>query len=281
MSIYYPKCEPLPDQPGWVASDQYRSSFSIIWTCLFIVSICTWAVLHPPVPAETAEDSLWEVMQRRIYLTVRTSWWWLVALIAPECVAGGYAGDFLAARHGRAMMKEVAEEDGVPWSLTHAFFADMGGFAITFKDAADTPAPTGSDPVFIEGVIPEKPVEGPEPLSSKDTIPAPMKEKRNEKAQLGSAPGDAAVMAVSIPPPSPGHGLLEGAQADQRTENLRREIQLLQEKKLSASSCRPATHARGQNTMEGPRQQQHSGARRLEGRDSRTHQRPHPAIVLR
>ncbi|KAK0644077.1 hypothetical protein B0T16DRAFT_417102 [Cercophora newfieldiana] len=40
--------------------------------------------------------------------------------------------------HGRNDMKELADKDNVEWSLAHAFLANMGGFAIDFRN---TPSP--------------------------------------------------------------------------------------------------------------------------------------------
>ncbi|KAK0715468.1 hypothetical protein B0H67DRAFT_471494, partial [Lasiosphaeris hirsuta] len=113
-----------------VASTRIRTTFDIAWTCLSVVLLCTWAVLHLNVPAETVKVNI----RRKIYLFGRSVWWWLVALFAPELIASGCTVKFLAARHVNIMMQGWAAEDGVTWALPHAFFATMGGFAIEFEE---------------------------------------------------------------------------------------------------------------------------------------------------
>lgn len=67
----------------------------------------------------------------------------LVTLIAPEILIGQALSQFVAARHGRATMQELACEDGVEWTLEHSHFADMGGFVIRFLDDSRARDSTG------------------------------------------------------------------------------------------------------------------------------------------
>lgn len=54
----------------------------------------------------------------------------LITVLAPEVLLGKYAGDLISARSDARDMKIFAEEDDVPWTIVHSFFANMGGFAI-------------------------------------------------------------------------------------------------------------------------------------------------------
>ena len=54
----------------------------------------------------------------------------LVTVLAPEIVLGKYAGDLIGARNNARAIEAYAEEDNVPWTIVHSFFANMGGFAI-------------------------------------------------------------------------------------------------------------------------------------------------------
>jgi hypothetical protein len=56
----------------------------------------------------------------------------LLTVLAPEVVTGKALADFLSASHNKTKMKDAARRDGIKWTLTHAFLADMGGFAIVF-----------------------------------------------------------------------------------------------------------------------------------------------------
>ena len=54
----------------------------------------------------------------------------LITVLAPEILLGKYAGDLIGARNDARAMEAYAEEDDVPWTIVHSFFANMGGFAI-------------------------------------------------------------------------------------------------------------------------------------------------------
>lgn len=57
----------------------------------------------------------------------------LVTIIAPECVLGKALADLYAAHLSVREMRRYAKSDGAKWGLTHAFFANMGGFVLTQK----------------------------------------------------------------------------------------------------------------------------------------------------
>lgn len=54
----------------------------------------------------------------------------LVAIIAPDCILGKALADLYAVHLLKREMREYAESDGVEPGLTHAFFANMGGFML-------------------------------------------------------------------------------------------------------------------------------------------------------
>lgn len=60
-------------------------------------------------------------------------WWMLVTFIAPELILGLAAAKFGNALESQKMLKELAVIDSIKWTLKHAFFANMGGFAIKVK----------------------------------------------------------------------------------------------------------------------------------------------------
>jgi hypothetical protein len=50
--------------------------------------------------------------------------------IAPEVLISKNLGDLTAVRFNIKRLQELAKEDGVPWTITHSLFANMGGFVI-------------------------------------------------------------------------------------------------------------------------------------------------------
>lgn len=76
----------------------------------------------------------------------------MVTTIAPELLLAKAMQDLGSAQVDLTALQRIASEDGVPWSLTHSLFADMGGFVVTEgmpevinegKESMD-PRPTGN-----------------------------------------------------------------------------------------------------------------------------------------
>jgi len=61
-----------------------------------------------------------------------------ISIMAPEWMLGDAALQLGAAAKSFKAMNEFAIEDGVPWTLTHAFFANMGGFVVKTIPGQDT-----------------------------------------------------------------------------------------------------------------------------------------------
>jgi hypothetical protein len=105
---------------------------SVKWSCLFTIIACTWTIQHLNVPEQREgrnpgwlSDIKWQL--KHIW---RTTKWMLATMVAPEILLGKAWCDLDCARSELDRMKEFAAEDGVPWTLTHSLFANMGGFAI-------------------------------------------------------------------------------------------------------------------------------------------------------
>ncbi|KAF7375229.1 hypothetical protein MSAN_00409500 [Mycena sanguinolenta] len=92
------------------SSTNSRSLFTILTSCLITVFACTWVSVHPNVPPPN--QSKLALLRRRLGLM-------LVAVIAPELMAGFAVRQFIDARW-------FAEKYNV--SMTHGFFFAMGGF---------------------------------------------------------------------------------------------------------------------------------------------------------
>lgn len=56
----------------------------------------------------------------------------IVTIFAPELLLGKAYSDFISARKHFAEYEKVRKEDGVEWTLSHTFLANMGGFTIVF-----------------------------------------------------------------------------------------------------------------------------------------------------
>ncbi|KAK0614442.1 hypothetical protein B0T14DRAFT_570377 [Immersiella caudata] len=112
---------------GWVSSSQ-RTTMDIIWNCLSIFIICSWGCVHHNLPAPAESQARYPTRK-----WARQLGYMVVVCLAPEVVVTMAWEDFLAARYA---LRSLREDSGLPpevtreYSLAHAFFAQMGGFAV-------------------------------------------------------------------------------------------------------------------------------------------------------
>ena len=99
---------------GWIPEPPGRGTWSIIWSCLATIFICTWSALHLDVPKRHG----------RWYLVFRKIRWMLVAVVAPEFVLAGAAENFFEARDRSRFLVARHPE----WTMTHMQFAQAHGF---------------------------------------------------------------------------------------------------------------------------------------------------------
>ena len=100
---------------GWRPEPQGRGTWSILWSCLATIFICTWSALHLDV---TKRHGKWYLFFRRLGSM-------LVAAAAPEIFLLSSANCFFEARD---LLKKLKERGNHEWTLTHMQFALAGGF---------------------------------------------------------------------------------------------------------------------------------------------------------
>lgn len=134
MFTFRPNCT-LPVAPGvFVNASNVRSTMEIIWSCIGIIILSTWSILHPNIPPDFRKQAKWQFYLQKLYSIARKALWMIVMFVAPEALTSLYAHKMFSARHNDAILKDLAADQQVPWSRTHTLFADMGGFAIYFSD---------------------------------------------------------------------------------------------------------------------------------------------------
>ena len=117
---------------NYVSSANIRGTIDILWSCLFTVIACTWTVQHLNIPEQReGRDSGWlgdiKWGLKRSFVSTK---WMLATIIAPEVLLSKYWGDLEDAKLNLRKLRNFAAEDGVPWTLSHCFFASMGGFVL-------------------------------------------------------------------------------------------------------------------------------------------------------
>ena len=107
---------------GWTPQPDGRGTMDIIWSCAFTMFLCSWAILCLNVPAP--DDTRMEIFHRRLWLTA-------LAFLGPEYILQIALGQWMSARRSVRDFRAL----GYPqWTMSHAFFADMGGFILHTRD---------------------------------------------------------------------------------------------------------------------------------------------------
>lgn len=122
------------DKINYLQQPNTRGTLGILWSCLFTIISCTWAVQCPDLPThrDKFDDGKWGSFKwgAKKYLSLIS--WFLITMLAPEVLLGLY---FAQAMRCKAYTKafersEYLNLDGVKWTKTHSHFAEMGGFVM-------------------------------------------------------------------------------------------------------------------------------------------------------
>ncbi|KAG2033100.1 hypothetical protein BDR03DRAFT_706864 [Suillus americanus] len=118
-----------------------RTLWDIIWSCVATLFACTWTAIYPNIPG--MNEGRTTILFRRLYIMV-------LALITPELMVTWATIQFLSAltaakdfaqphwplsmnsQHQSAPRDECCDFRG--WTVTHGFFAWMGGFILYCGD---------------------------------------------------------------------------------------------------------------------------------------------------
>ncbi|PQE05785.1 Major facilitator superfamily domain general substrate transporter protein [Rutstroemia sp. NJR-2017a BVV2] len=112
---------------GWTDSPDHRGTMDIVFSCTFTIFICIWSVLC--VNIGPYRESTWAKVYRKLKL-------------AGLCILGPDFLLLLTIRQWESARKSCLnfQQRGIRnWSMTHAFYADMGGFVIRTKDGVTWP----------------------------------------------------------------------------------------------------------------------------------------------
>ncbi|UNI23456.1 hypothetical protein JDV02_009274 [Purpureocillium takamizusanense] len=127
MISFSPNCTLPSSGPGFVSAPNVRSTLDIVWSCVSILLLSSWSIQHLNVPPQFEPKSKRQVFRRRMFFLFRKLKWMLATLVAPETLFAFALTDYVSAHEYTRALREAADADGVPWSKTHTYFADMGG----------------------------------------------------------------------------------------------------------------------------------------------------------
>lgn len=122
-----PTPHPTPDLVGFVGDPNGRGTISLVISCLLTLLLCVWSALHLNVPRQE------EPLLAHFWVNIR---WIITGVYAPELVvftawrqwsSAKILGDLVKDLHGSEKWQIRALSDN--WTMTHGFFASIGGFA--------------------------------------------------------------------------------------------------------------------------------------------------------
>jgi hypothetical protein len=117
---------------NFVSGPDTRDTLDILWSCLFTIIACTWTIQHLNIPEQRGDrDPGWKGdLEWQLKGTWTSLKWMVVTMVAPEILIETAWEDLFFAWDDLRKMTWFAAQDGVPWTLTHTLFANMGGFVI-------------------------------------------------------------------------------------------------------------------------------------------------------
>ncbi|KAH8131360.1 hypothetical protein FP744_10003754 [Trichoderma asperellum] len=135
-TVFETNCSTPATLSNYVSSPNTRGTLDILWSSVFTIFACTWSVQHPNVPEQQQDagnqtsKGWWRgdkwVLRSFYRSTLRMLW----TVIAPELIIVAACDELLEARKNYKKMQGFASEDGLTWSLTHSYYANMGGFVV-------------------------------------------------------------------------------------------------------------------------------------------------------
>ncbi|OGM51105.1 hypothetical protein ABOM_000174 [Aspergillus bombycis] len=144
MIQFSPNCTLPPTAGRFVAAPDIRGTLDIVWSCGSILILSCWSIFHPNIPPQfKSTQKGWRNTRRNLFLFFQKLRWVITILVAPEMIMTKAMLDLTSAKALQVPLKELAEKDGVDWSISHTFFANMGGFQICFPQDDE---PNRNDP---------------------------------------------------------------------------------------------------------------------------------------
>jgi len=118
---------------GWVRSENDRGTANVLWSCCTTILLCVWVSTYPNVPAR--EDKWYHRFVDKVNLAC-------IGFLGPDFLFGLSIGQLASARRSvkafRPVLSRLQPAGGnAEWTLTHAFYADMGGFLLCSPDYLD------------------------------------------------------------------------------------------------------------------------------------------------
>ncbi|KAJ5374667.1 hypothetical protein N7517_006673 [Penicillium concentricum] len=139
MQTFKSNCTLPPESVGFISSPNTRGTLDIVWSCLSVLILCTWSVIHLNVPIESTPNGKRQEYTRKLFLFWTKLKWMFINLAAPEWALGQAWSLYHSVALLEDRFQKYQREDSVPWSRSHIYYANMGGFSIRFDESLNEP----------------------------------------------------------------------------------------------------------------------------------------------
>lgn len=146
-TIFETNCSAPDTTSNFVSSPNTRGTLDILWSSLFTIFACTWSVQHPNLPEQQQQQDVddhastlkgwraracpaWKNAKWGLKGFYRSTLRMLWTSIAPELLVVAACNELIAARSIFKRMKNLYLGEEETWSLTHSYYANMGGFVV-------------------------------------------------------------------------------------------------------------------------------------------------------
>ncbi|KAJ6021122.1 hypothetical protein N7540_006626 [Penicillium herquei] len=149
------------DHVGWVDEPNTRGTWDILCTCILTITLCCWSSVYPNVPRRSDNALRQRIGKINLFF---------IGLLGPEFLLVIALGQWSSARASFKKFRHAGYEN---WTMTHAFFADMGGFLLECPGSESFPI--DAEQLFLllkDGFItcPDLDVEDIEDKSKSDSL---------------------------------------------------------------------------------------------------------------
>jgi hypothetical protein len=132
MAKFSIDCTLPPHNTTFVHSPDARGTLDIVYSCLAIIALCTWSVLHLNVPLQITSETRRQKLVRSVSRTLTKVKWMAFNIMAPEWSFAQAVCGLMNERQLQRKFDHYGKLDKVPWTRSHTQLANMGGFAIRF-----------------------------------------------------------------------------------------------------------------------------------------------------
>ena len=206
FKAFEPNCTAPHDHVTWVSPPSIRGTMGIIFSSFSVLLICTWAIQHLSVPAQKTHfwrhkkvsDATYSAFLDDARFNYTKLKWMILTFLASEYILAKALSELLAAHDSRRQFTEwraaqklskqytgllgtydpLKQSDQQEWTITHGYFANMGGFILRFDvEAVKLPLEPHKPDKFERSLFKRNPDNDP-PYMAQDLVEAEAQELR-------------------------------------------------------------------------------------------------------